>query len=233
MNWYKGVAVAVLFAGCAWSQAFGQMHYGPVPNYSCWNLADFTCWHYHPPEVMDELVLMRKHVHRYVRNNDPVGAVGALRRITTLCPHDYDAWSFLSYSYAVMGDAPSAANVDLDIVAMFEFVPDAAVYVANAMTRLQMWDPRGWRRRVEDTRSTYFPVVPRCACDHFLHMSEVRIESVEVSHVYTRIEQALTTVDERLHFIKTWSRGGPCEGETHATVCRCPTCQRVMSACHP
>jgi hypothetical protein len=77
-----------------------------------------------------------------------MGAIGLLREIVSLAPGDFYAYEFMSYSYAVLDDAPAAANVDVDIVAMFDSEPAASGVVAAASNRLSIWDPEGWQEKV-------------------------------------------------------------------------------------
>lgn len=107
----------------------------------------------HARSVAQRLAVLRANVHRAVARNDPRAAIGCLREIITLDPHDFQAYAFLSYSYAVIGDPSSAANVDIDTVAIFDATPGAQLVTSRACTRLSMWDPSGWRRMVTQRKA--------------------------------------------------------------------------------
>jgi hypothetical protein len=177
----------------------------PVRGHVVSSLERFYIRHYHPQGELDLLSSLRAQVHRAVREGNPAAAVSPLKRITTLEPHDYYAWEFLSYTYAVLGDAGSAANVDLDTVAYFQFVPEAAPQVSRATARLQGFDPGGWQSRVQNIRESRLPHIPICAIDHFVDIVKPDISSENRSISYSKVETVLERREVRIAFINRWT----------------------------
>jgi len=169
------------------------------------SLEPFQIHHYHPQDKMDMLFNLRKQVHQAVRENNPAAAVSPLRGIISVEPHDYYAWEFLSYTYAVLRDAGSAANVDLDTVAYFEFIPEAALQVHRAMVRLQIFDPEGWQRRVQQIRTSRVPHIPICAIDHFINIVKPNISGINRAIAYSKVETLYEKRETRIIFINRWN----------------------------
>lgn len=124
-----------------------------IQEYSVSTLQIIHSDRFYPQGNLDVLTGLRAEVHRAVRHHTAAAAVAPLKQIVALAPYDYYAWEFLSYTYAVLGDVGSAANVDLDIVAQFEFIPAARLQVSGAMARLNTFDPNGWQDRVQSLRA--------------------------------------------------------------------------------
>jgi hypothetical protein len=125
-----------------------QFNYSQMQNYNCTIYVINSVGGNYAPYTMDRLASLRADVHAAVANNDPFAAINFLNQIIQLDPLDISAFEFLGYSYTVVGNQASAAGVDIDIVARFEFVPSAGRFVMDAMNRLQAWDPYNWRNEV-------------------------------------------------------------------------------------
>jgi hypothetical protein len=133
--------------------------------------------------------------------------LGPLNEIIRTEPHDFFAWEFLSYTYAVLGNAPSATNVDLDLITYFEFIPGAAPQVSRAMHRLQIWDPYGWQGRVAAKRAILVPFVPFEVVEHFVESVRTKIPRADRRRVHFAVERAITTRSECTEFIEVWESG--------------------------
>ena len=202
-----GISIAVLGLGLSLGSLLATAQgFRGVPGHEVSSLGIFQIRHYHPPDRLETLASLRADVHRAVAMNNPMAAIAALRQITAIEPHDYYAWEFLSYGYAVVGDAGSAANVDLDTVAYFEFIPDARVQVSRAMARLQTFDPNGWQERVERIRGSRLPYVPTEAIDHFIDVIRPDISGESRAIAYSRVETVLERREHRVVFINKWTQ---------------------------
>jgi len=163
--------------------------------------------HYHPQENLEILARLRADANQAIRANDSRGAIAPLLRITRIEPHDYYAWEKLSESYARIPDAASAANVDLDTVAYFEFIPEAAPQVSRAMNRLQTWAPNDWQEKVERIRASRLPYIPTEACDAVVEVVRPNISAEGRRKVYAKIEAVLESRENRVQFISKWKGG--------------------------
>jgi hypothetical protein len=128
--------------------------YRSMDRYGCRNYTPHASPHgRHSHNVAERLVVLRANVRGAVVNNSPRAAIGFLQEIIVLDRDDFRAFEFLSYSYAVLGDAASAADVDVDTVVYFDSVPEAQGEVGRACSRLSSWDPLGWRGRVAQRKA--------------------------------------------------------------------------------
>ncbi len=150
--YYKSIfPLFILFAST--SNLYPQVVYHVVENYTCTVYKSYYLPNYsYTQYVMTRLALLRADVNTAVANDDPYAAINFLSEIITLNASDFYAWEFLSYSYAVVGDSNSAANADIDIVARFDNQYDARAVVNGAINRLSIWDPYGWRTRVNNRK---------------------------------------------------------------------------------
>jgi hypothetical protein len=184
--------------------AAGFLCHAPVASAQ---LSAYSPRHYHPAERLEVLARLRYGVNEAINHNDPRGAIQGLLQITRIEPHDYYAWEKLSESYARLGDAASAANVDLDTVSYFEFIPDAAPQVQRAMNRLQNWAPNDWQHRVENIRANRLPYIPTEACDAVIEVVRPSLPVETRRKVYTRIEETFSRREDRVTFINKWKGG--------------------------
>ena len=184
---------------------------------------EYAIRHYHPPGELETYARLRADVFQAVQMRNPLAAIAALRQITVIEPHDYMAWEALSYNYAVIGDINSAANVDLDMVSLFEFIPEARPQVSGAMARLQGSDPNGWQERVERIRASRLPQVPIEACDAVVEIVRPNISAESRRRLYTKIEAVFGRREDRVLFINRFKDGARAanmtreEIQTHAT----------------
>jgi hypothetical protein len=205
----------------ALADGFGHAHGHEVSQ-----LASYECHHVHADaELLGELRLA---VNRAVRANAPQAAVAPLKQIITVDPHDYYAWEFLGYTYSVLGDVASAANVDLDLVTLFEYIPTAAPQVSRAMARLRGFDPQGWQARVEAKRRAAMPHVPVEAMNHFIDTISSGVSVERRRTLYTKIERVLVTHEHRSHFIEEWKSGIREEQAAAEEMKTCATCKLVF-----
>lgn len=182
-----------------------EQGFHPVKGHIVTSLEPFYIRHYHPHDQLELLSNLRGQVNNAVHESKPAAAVSPLKGIIDIEPHDYYAWEFLSYTYAVLGDAGSAANVDLDTVAYFEFIPEAAPQVSRAMARLQTFNPEGWQSRVQQIRESRNPHIPICAIDHFIGIVKPDISSENRSIAYSKVETLYEKRETRVTFINRWN----------------------------
>ena len=199
--WGSALLVSLMMLGAGWGDALAQW---TTSRYEVRTLEVFEDWHWVPDPIQAEVGNLRQIIGNNRLAGNPAGNVGPLIRMTEINPHDYFAWEFLSYTYAVLGDAKSAANVDLRTVALFEFVPAASPQVSRAAARLNAWDPYSWRDRIAKIRSGGFlPVIPADCYDRYIQARGVFVHEIR-SIAYHQIEESLNSFDSRMSFLREW-----------------------------
>lgn len=238
---FKKFIVSIVVSASVTALAFAD-GFGHAPGHVGSRLETYRCHHIHSNAAL--LAQIRQEVHSAVRQSRPHAAVAPLKRIIALDPHDYHAWEFLSYTYAVLRDVGSAANVDLVTVALFQFVPGASPHVSRAASRLERFDPRAWRARVEAMRRLRYvppewglgrirplPHIPIRAMDYFIDSIKTQISVEGRRMAYTKIEETLTTREQRVHVIEEWEHSRknrlPIKPDH---VNKCPKCREGFDA---